>query len=150
MKKEVKNGIIYVGVLFLLLGFFYWLNVLVKHLETTHKLTHLDSEYKKYFEYGYMTSYAMLLTVLVFFGFKHLKYFTFMLVGEPDLANLLSASIVQIFALGYSSLIEDTMASLVGSPLTLTTSKNFIGYVGGRFSMVFVLFLFIRYYSNDK
>jgi hypothetical protein len=33
----------------------------------------------------------------------------------------------------------------VGYPLTLTPTKNFIGYVVGRFSMVFILFLVIQY-----
>ena len=148
MKKEVQNGIIYVGVLFLLLGFFYFLKIHVKYLENTHQIKHLSREYKGYFEYGYMTSYAMLLALLVFFGFKHLKYFTFMLVGEHDLANLLSSSIVQVFALGYSTFIEETMASLVGAPLTLTPIKNFIGFTIGRFSMVFILFLVIQYFMK--
>ena len=40
----------------------------VKYLETTHQIKHLSREYKSYFEYGYMTSYAMLLAVLVFFA----------------------------------------------------------------------------------
>jgi len=148
MKKEVQNGIIYVSVLFLLLGFFYFLKIHVKYLENTHQIKHLSREYKGYFEYGYMTSYAMLLALLVFFGFKHLKYFTFMLVGEHDLANLLSSSIVQVFALGYSTFIEETMASLVGAPLTLTPIKNFIGFTIGRFSMVFILFLVIQYFMK--
>ena len=148
MKKEVQNGIIYVSVLFLLMGFFYFLKIHVKYLETTHQIKHLDRHYKHYFEYGYMTSYAMLLAVLVFFGFKHLKYFTFMLVGEHDLANLLGSSIVQVFALGYSTFIEETMASLVGAPLTLTPIKNFIGFTIGRFSMVFILFLVIQYFMK--
>tara|TARA_E500000178_G_scaffold182381_1_gene180976 strand:+ start:49 stop:498 length:450 start_codon:yes stop_codon:yes gene_type:complete len=148
MKKEVQNGIIYVSVLFLLLGFFYFLKVHVKYLETTHQIKHLSREYKSYFEYGYMTSYAMLLAVLVFFALKHLKYFTFMLVGEHNLANLLSSSIVQVFALGYSTFIEETLESLIGAPLTLTPTKNFIGYVVGRFSMVFILFLVIQYFMK--
>ena len=42
MKKEVQNGIIYISVLFLLLGFFYFLNKHVKYLETTHQIKHLD------------------------------------------------------------------------------------------------------------
>ena len=79
---------------------------------------------------------------------KHLKYFTFMLVGEHNLANLLSSSIVQVFALGYSTFIEETLESLVGAPLTLTPTKNFIGYVVGRFSMVFILFLVIQYFMK--
>ena len=41
--------------------------------------------------------------------------------------------------------IEKTMESLVGAPLTLTPTKNFIGFIVGRFSMVFVLFLVIEY-----
>lgn len=148
MKKEVQNGIIYISVLFLLLGFFYFLKIHVKYLETTHQIKHLNLQYKDYFEYGYMTSYAMLLGVLVFFGFKHLKYFTFMLVGEHNLANLLSSSIVQVFALGYSTFIEEMMESFEGTPLSLTPTKNFIGYVVGRFSMVFILFFVVQYFMK--
>lgn len=120
----------------------------MKYLETTHQIKHLSREYKSYFEYGYMTCYAMLLAVLVFFALKHLKYFTFMLVGEHNLSNLLSSSIVQVFALGYATFIEETMESLIGAPLTLTPTKNFIGYVVGRFSMVFILFLVIQYFMK--
>ena len=144
MKKEIINGIVYVSVLVFLLIFFYSLKKYIEDLDDNDKIKYLDQKFKIYFEYGYMMSYAMMLSILVFFGFKHLKYFTTILVVEPDLANLLSASIVQVFALGYSTFIEKTMEILIGSPLLLTPQKNLIGFIIGRFTMLLIMIIIIK------
>ena len=148
MKKELFNGGVYISILIFLMIFFYSLKKYLENLDDNHQIKYLNKKYKIYFEYGYMMSYAMMLSVLVFFGFKHLKYFTTMLVVEPDLANLLSASIVQVFSLGYSTFIEKSMEILIGEPLLLTPEKNLIGFSSGRFIMLIIMFIIIKSFKK--
>ena len=140
LTSEFNESYLFLTFLLFLVLVFYFINSSVSYLEDNKIISKLDSKYKMYFEYSYMTLFATIVGFLVFFGFKYLKPLFHSIAGNDRLGNLMITTLINIFALTYAGFIENTMQSIIGEKLELTPWKNVAGYTVGRLFVIFVLF----------
>ena len=123
------------------------LHLLHKYI-TTHKINHDMSSHKKklnfgLYPYSYMGCFAIIIGMILFFGYSKLKPIFSLLFKHPDLISLFTTTFVATFGFIYVAYLHDIIEKYFNVVLSTDPWDNIIGYVGGRLIVISIIYFFI-------
>ena len=98
---------------------------------------------KKYFTYFYILFFALISGFLLLFGFKNFNNLLLSILKNKNLSEVASSSIVIAFSFLYAAFFQSILEKLFNTKIQINVWKNIIGYILGRLTFIFLVYLFL-------
>lgn len=146
MKYIYKSSLLYILLLISITFFLYITDFLI----VKYKIVIEHNLDENTLEYLYIFFFSIISGILLFFGFKNFNDTLNIFLKNRTLTQLTSATIVISFSFLYAAYFQKILIHLLNINIQNDVWKNVIGYVLGRFLLIFIIFILICYYINSK